>query len=166
MQVLCAAQSSVVHDGWKLGSEPADAAASWDAWGKGRPDASAVGWNQQHPGCRPAFGRPALPRRVRLELEFERPSDRLRRTRLVGIVEVADVRLPLDDGTRLPEPGAFVLVGSEWMELVSVDGDSASVKRAARGTVARTHARGELVHWGAPLSREVVVSTAREIWNP
>lgn len=166
MQVLLAAQSSVVHDGWKPGHEPGDAATSWDAWDKGRPDASAVGWNQKHPACVPLRGRPALPRRVRLELEFERPSDRLRRTRTVDVVDVGDARIAVDDGARLPEPGAFVRIEAEWMQIVSVDGNSAAVKRGARGTTPRTHAKDALVHWGLPLSREVVVTTFREDWNP
>jgi prepilin-type N-terminal cleavage/methylation domain-containing protein len=166
MQVLCAAQTSVVHEQWRLGSEPADATASWDAWGKERPDAAAVGWNQKHPGIVLARGRPALPRRVRLELEFERAQDRLRRTRLTEIIEPTDVRLAVDDGLRLPEPGAFVRIDAEWMQLGPVDGESAAVTRGARGTTPRTHAAGALVHWGAPLTRELVVLTAREDWNP
>jgi prepilin-type N-terminal cleavage/methylation domain-containing protein len=166
MQVLCAAQTSIVHDGWKPGLEPSDAALSWDAWGRERPDASALAWNQQHPGIHPPRGRPALPRRVRLELEFERDSDRLRRTRLVELVDQAETRLPLDDGERMPEPGAFVLVEAEWMQLVSVDGNSAAVVRGERGTTPRTHGKGALVHWGAPLARELVVTTCREDWNP
>jgi prepilin-type N-terminal cleavage/methylation domain-containing protein len=166
MQVLCAAQTSIVHERWQLGNEPADAAAAWDAWGKDRPDASALAWNQKHPGIVVARGRPALPRRVRLELEFERESDRTRRTRLVDVVDQADSRIALDDGSRLPEPGAFVLIDAEWLELSAVDGDAAAVKRGARGTTPRTHARGALVHWGAPLARELVVTTCREDWNP
>jgi prepilin-type N-terminal cleavage/methylation domain-containing protein len=166
MQVLLAAQTSVVHEQWRLGSEPADATAAWDAWGRERPDAAAVGWNQQHPGIVLARGRPALPRRVRLELEFERAQDRTRRTRLADLVEPTDVRLRVDDGLRLPEPGAFVLVEAEWMQLVSVDGDSAAVTRGARGTTPRTHTPGALIHWGAALTRELVVLTAREDWNP
>jgi hypothetical protein len=166
MQVLCAAQTSVVNQGWRIGSEPAEAAAAWDAWGRERPDASAVAWNQKHSGWTPARGRPALPRRVRLELEFERASDRTRRTRLVEAADQADSRLVLDDGSRMPQPGAFVLIDAEWMELTSVDGDAAAVTRGARGTTPRTHAIGALVHWGAPLAREVVVTTCREDWNP
>jgi len=166
MQVLCAAQTSIVHERWRAGLEPADAAAAWDAWGKDRPDASAMPWNQKHPGTVAAQGRPALPRRVRLELEFEREQDRARRTRLVQVLDQADGRMALDDGSRLPEPGAFVKIEAEWMQLSSVDGDSAAVVRGARGTTPRTHARGALVHWGAPLAREVVVTTCREEWNP
>jgi len=166
MQVLCAAQTSIVHERWQIGHEPADATAAWDAWCKERPDASSVAWNQQHPGIVAAQGRPALPRRVRLELEFEREIDRLHRTRLVDVVDQDDVRLRLDDGSRLPEPGAFVRIDAEWLELSAVDGNSAGVRRGARGTTPRTHARGALVHWGAALAREVVVATCRENWNP
>jgi len=38
--------------------------------------------------------------------------------------------------------------------------------RGVRGTTPRTHAKGALVHWGAPLARELVVTTCREDWNP
>lgn len=166
MQVLCAAQTSVVNERWHIGHEPADAAAAWDAWGRERPDATQVPWNEKHPGCTPVRGRPALPRRVRLELEVERPIDRLRRTRLAQLADIADGRLVLDDGARMPEPGSFVLVDAEWMELGAVDGETAAVKRGARGTAPRSHAPGALVHWGSALTREVVVTTCREDWNP
>jgi len=166
MQVFLAAQTSVVHERWHAGLEPGDAAASWDAWAKDRPDPSFLSWNQKHPGVRPAHGRPALPRRVRLELEIERESDRTRRTRLVAVADQADGRLALDDGSRMPEPGAYVRIGAEWMLVSSLDGDSAAVVRGQRGTTPRTHARGTLVHWGAPLTRELSVTTCREDWNP
>ncbi len=166
MQVLCAAQTSVVHDGWTLGREPSDATASWDAWAKERPDAHVHPWNEKHPGIVPGRDRPALPRRVRVELEFERPVDRLRRTHLVELAELADSRLVVDDAARLPEPGSFVLVDAEWMQLTGVDGNVAVVKRGARGTTPLTHAKDALVHWGTPLSREVLVNTCREDWKP
>ena len=166
MQLLFAAQTSVVHDGWKIGRESSDAATAWDAWGRDRPDAHVHPWNEKHPGIVPGRERPALPRRARLELEFERPQDRLRRTRLVEIAELGDSRLVVDDGARLPEPGAFVLIDAEWMQVTSVDGNAAVVKRGARGTTPLTHAKEALVHWGAPLSREVVVNTCREDWKP
>ena len=166
MQVLLAAQNSVVHERWQPGLEPGDAAASWDAWDKGRPDPSFLAWNQKHPGVHPTHGRPALPRRVRLELEIERESDRTRRTRLVALADQADGRIALDDGSRMPEPGAFVRIDAEWLLVSSVDGDSAAVVRGQRGTTPRTHTRGTLVHWGAPLTRELSVTTSREDWNP
>lgn len=166
MQVLFAAQTSVVHDGWKQGLEPSDAAAAWDAWGRDRPDAHVHPWNEKHPGIVPGRERPALPRRARLELEFERPQDRLRRTHLVEIAELGDARIAVDDGARLPEPGAFVLIDAEWMQIASVDGNAAVVKRGARGTTPLTHAKESMVHWGAPLAREVLVNTCREDWKP
>jgi hypothetical protein len=107
-----------------------------------------------------------LPRRVRLELEVERETDRTRRTRLTAIADQADGRLVVDDGARMPEPGAFVRIDAEWMLVSSVDGDSAMVVRGQRGTTPRTHAPGALVHWGAPLTRELSVTTCREDWNP
>lgn len=163
-QVLCAAQTSIVKDGWEIGTEPRDAAASWDAQGRQRPDKDAHPWNEAHAACAVHRGRVVLPRRVRIELEFERPVDRDRRTRLLEPIELGDTRLAVDDGLRLPEPGTFVLIDSEWMKLLSVDGDRANVQRAQRGSAAVSHAAGAMIHHGSSLVREVVVLTSREDW--
>ncbi|MBL8861300.1 MAG: prepilin-type N-terminal cleavage/methylation domain-containing protein [Planctomycetes bacterium] len=167
MQVLCAAQTSVVNDGWRTGAGGLSAAApSWDAHGLGRPDRDAHAWNEPHPGQPAAKGRALLPRRVRIELEFERPVDRLRRTRLREPADNQDAFLVVDDGRRLPtEPGAHVLVGAEWMRVTSIDGGRVSVQRAQRGTSAAPHPTGSMVHWGTSLVREVPIATYRDDWN-
>jgi hypothetical protein len=166
MQVLCAGQTSIVNDGWRIGSTLDAAATSWDARGAGRPDADEHPWNQAHPGFPAWRSRAILPRRVRIELEFERPADRARRTRLLGPIDNQEAVLVVDDPRRLPdEPGAHVRIGAEWMRVRSIDGARVGVQRAQRGSAAAPHEAGALVHWGLGLAREVVVATYREDWN-
>jgi len=160
-----ATQTSLIHERWNLGAEPGDVAASWDAWSRGRPDPAAHYWNEPSPDVPPARGRPALPRRVRLELELEHAGDLKRRTRLAAALETKGSSLRVLDGRRLPEPGAHVLVDSEWMELLSVSGEVVSVRRGARGTNPAAHAAGALVHHGRSAVREVPIGTFREDWN-
>lgn len=166
MGVLCAGQTSVVNDGWRTGSTLDSVATSWDAHGLGRPDRDVHVWNEPHVGQPKARGRALIPRRVRIELEFERPADRIRRTRLAAHCDNQEGVITVDDGRKLPtEVGAFVLVGAEWMRVTSVDGGRVAVQRAQRGTSAGLHKPGDLVHWGTPLVREVVVATYREDWD-
>jgi len=164
--VLFATQTSIVNDGWKTGPDLDCAATSWDAWSRGRPDAQMHPWNEPGSGMPAVRGRPLLPRRVRFELEIERESDRVRRTSLAEPIELGDAGLVVDDGERIPrEEGAFVLLGTEWMRVLSVDGRSVSVKRGERGTKAVEHPRGTMVHYGLRFVREVNVATYREDWN-
>jgi hypothetical protein len=164
--ITFAGQTSIVTDGWHLGGELDSVATSWDAHGRNRPDRETHTWNEAHPGMPPARGRALLPRRVRIELEFERPIDRLRRTRLVDPIDNQDGSFRVDDSRRIPtEVGAYVLVDAEWMRLTSNDSGRVTVQRAQRGTSAATHAKGALVHWGMSLSREVPIATYREDWD-
>lgn len=166
LDVLCATQTSVVHDGWKLSSEPAGATASWDAWSRARPDASIHFWNEAHPGAVVAKSRPILPRRVRIELELERPVDRLRRTRTLETIDNQEIVLRIDDERRVPvEPGALVLVDAEWMKITSIDARKIVVERGQRGTTAVPHEKDALVHWGMRMVTEATVATYREDWN-
>ena len=166
LEVLCASQTSVVHDGWDATSGPDGVAASWDAWSRGRPDPDLHPWNQPAPGLARAAERPLLPRRVRVVLEVERPADRVRRTALSEPLLLGESSLRVDDPERVPrEPGAHVLVDAEWLEVTGVRGNDVSVLRARRGTQATAHAPGAMVHHGAQLSREVPVATYREDWD-
>ncbi len=166
MGILCAGQTTVLHDGWKLGSMLDSAATSWDAHGLNRPERDVHPWNEPHPGSPKSDGRALLPRRVRVELEFERPADRIRRTRLAQVLDNQESVILVDDGRRLPtETGAYVLIDAEWMRITSIDGGRATVQRAQRGTSAALHASGALVHWGLALVREVPVATYREDWD-
>jgi hypothetical protein len=116
---------------------------SWDAWSKDRPDASMHPWNERQLGVPVAKQRPSLPRRARVELEIERPIDRIRRTRTLDAIDNQTVVLRVDDGRSVPlEPDAHVLIDAEWMKVVSVDGGRVVVERAQRGTTAVRHDKG------------------------
>jgi prepilin-type N-terminal cleavage/methylation domain-containing protein len=164
--MLFATQTSNVHDGWKAGPELDGAATSWDAWAKRRPDKDAHPWNEPGAGMPRVKDRPLLPRRVRVELELERSSDRTRRTRTTSSIETGDTSVQVDDGDKIPrEEGSFVLVDAEWMLVRSVDGRNVTVARGQRGTKTAMHAPGVLVHYGLKIVREVPVATYREDWN-
>jgi prepilin-type N-terminal cleavage/methylation domain-containing protein len=49
---------------WRIGADLEDAATSWDAWSKGRPDAVRHFWNQATKGMPAPGKRAALPRRA------------------------------------------------------------------------------------------------------
>jgi hypothetical protein len=163
-----ASQTSVLSGGWELGPELREVSAAWDAWDRGRADREHF-WNEPAGGAPSPRGRPVLPRRVWLELELEHPRDLKRRTRLAEPLELEQATLRVVDGRRLPEPGRHVLVGGEWMELLGVSDEVASVRRGSRGTTPTTHAQGALVHHGGTgaglVVREVPVSTFREDWD-
>ena len=69
------------------------------------------------------------------------------------------------NGERLPEPGAFILIDAEWMQVVSKAGNNVSVRRAQRGTSAVIHKVGGMVHYGETVVFEVPISVARDEWN-
>ena len=105
-----------------------------------------------------------MPRRVRGELELERPDDLRYRTNLTVDLEPGETRLPVRDGRRLPSSGSFIRIGDEWMEILDVSGDAATVRRARRGTIERAHGKGSVVHHGKRLIRELPLSGRREEW--
>ena len=161
-----ATQTSILDDGWKAGGDLRDVALSWDAWGRGRPPQEVHGFNEPAAGMPSPGARALLPRRVRFELEFERPSQRKRRPRLAGYLETESVSLVVTDGERLPEEvGAYVKVEGEWMEITSLSRNRAGVRRGARGTRATAHPAGALVHWGQTFVREVPIGAHQEDWN-
>lgn len=164
-QPLLATQTSIVHDGWFIGNELADAATSWDAWALERPDTTRHAWNAPGAGMPRVGDHPLLPRRIRLELEFERAVDRRRRTRTLGVVELTDSAFELDDERLMPEPGTHIKLDGEWMRVKTVRGNQLTVERAVRGTRAMIHEAGTMVHWGLTLVREVPVDLYREDWN-
>jgi prepilin-type N-terminal cleavage/methylation domain-containing protein len=161
-----ASQTSILHGGWELGNELPDCAASWDAWGKARPDPELTPFNLPAAGMPQAKDVPLLPRRVRIELELERERDLKRRTRLARLLEPGDSALALDDITRVPrERGRHVRVDAEWMEVLSASGNTLSVRRGARGTRPTLHKSGALVHHGETVVREVPLSIQQEDWG-
>jgi hypothetical protein len=161
-----ASQTTSLYDGWSLGAALESAWPSWDAWLRKRANFERHTWNEFGAGMVLPAERPLLPRRLRLELEIEREKDLKRRTRLSALLEPAESRLALDDSTRVPsERGRHVLVDAEWMEILSVSGSGASVRRGARGTTPAMHKRGSLVHWGETLVRELPLSIQQEDWG-
>lgn len=160
-----ASQMTLLDGDWKVGAEPTQAAGSWDAWGRGRPDRELHEWNEPAAGAPPARERPVLPRRVRIELELEREVDRERRARTLQEIAAADTSFEVTSGERLPEPGSFLRVGAEWMELGSRIGNRVSVRRGQRGTAAMIHPANSMVHHGETVVFEVPVSTYQDDWN-
>lgn len=165
LQPLMATQTSIVHDGWKPGIEAAQAATSWDAWGSDRPDETVHAWNQASRLMPNVKDRGLLPRRFRIELEFERALDRQRRPRTAQRVELTDVSFDVTDGERLPKPGGFLKIEGEWMKVVRITGDRVNVKRGMRGTQTMVHDPDLIVHWGLQLVREIPVALYREDWD-
>lgn len=164
--VQFATQTSILWDGWSIGDRLRDTTTSWDAWNRGRPDAGVHVWNEPGAGMPRVGDTPLLPRRIRLELEFERERDRRRRTRLLEFVDKESRRFEVLNGDGLPRrDGQHILVGSEWMRIVRVDGDQVVVRRGARGTQVRQHAAGSLVHFGSPIVVEVPVALYSDDWS-
>ena len=164
-EVACATPSTVLRGGWELGSGFEQAPRSWDAWGRGRPDSDAHGWNERGEGVPQAGVRPVLPRRARIVLELERSEDRKRRTELDRTVDERETSLRVRDPSRLPEAGGFLLLDEEWMEVHSVSGRTVSVSRGVRGTRARQHGVGAMVHYGERFERAVPLAAARGGWG-
>jgi hypothetical protein len=164
-EVWYAAQTSIVHDGWTLGDDLSDCAASWDAFGRGRPDLELSFLNAPAAGMPAADELPLLPRRLRVTLEIERPSELRRRTRLADDVDGELTRLLVADEERLPERGAMILVDEEWMQVGVTGRGSVTVVRAQRGTRAAPHPAGVLIHHGTAMVREIPVPVMREDWD-
>lgn len=162
---VLATQTTLLGDGWEVGSELRDAARSWDAWGLDRPDADEHAWNEPGAGMPDPDELATLPRRVRVEVEIERAVDGRRRTRLRADLDEANVLMVVDDGERMPASGAHVLVDEEWMLVRTVIGGQVTVERGARGTRALQHAAGASVRFGTTFVTEVPVAAYREDWN-
>jgi prepilin-type N-terminal cleavage/methylation domain-containing protein len=160
-----ATQTTILHDGWVLGDDLENCASSWDAWNKARPDAEVSVFNRVPAGMPQAKDVPLLPRRVRVEIELERPRDLRFRTRLRTAANVGDATIDVRDGNKLPPVGTMILIDEEWMKIQSVNGERASVERGRRGTRAAAHAAETLLHHGWHLAREIPVDMTREDWD-
>ena len=160
-----ATQTSIVHDSWEAGDELKDVSRSWDAWARGRPDRELTDWNRPHAGVPATEGSPRLPRRIRLELEIERPAELRRRPHLEQSIEKDEVRIALDDDRRMPNEGMYLLVDEEWMRVTAVKGAHVVVRRGARSTRPAPHASGAQVHFGRRQVRDVAVALYREDWD-
>jgi len=166
-----ATQTSIIWDGWNLGTGLKHSCASWDAWRRSSddplcPDWQAHPWNIAGAGMPALSGSPLLPRRVRVELEFERPADLRRRPTLLEPLEKQTASFEVSDGSGLPyQKGRHILIGGEWMEVQNLRGDRVSVKRAARGSAAMPHDVGARVHFGETVIVEVPVALHSDDWN-
>lgn len=166
IDVLSAAQTSLVKDGWKRGENQADSSPSWDAWRRERPDAELHDWNKEHRGMPVVGDVPAFPRRVRFEFEFERERDRRFRARTGEVIGVSDSSFKVDLPERVPRGAdTWILIDQEWMLVRSVHGDIVTVQRGERGSAAVAHAEDALIHYGIRMIREVPIPVHREDWN-
>lgn len=165
-----ATQTTLLHDaagnrGWELGDELEHCASSWDAWKRARPNAEVTFLNQPAAGMPTAKDVPLLPRRVRIQLELERPRDLRFRTRIATAVGVEDATILVKDARRIPAENAMLLVDDEWLRVLSVNGDRLTVERGRRGTRPAAHAAETLVHHGWRVVREIPIDMTREDWD-
>ncbi|MEZ6005020.1 MAG: prepilin-type N-terminal cleavage/methylation domain-containing protein [Planctomycetota bacterium] len=143
-----------------IGSEAGQARRAWDGLGAHRVNREVAPMNLDIADLGARHSRPRLPERVRLELEIETAADRDTRPRLAVALDREAGELEVTRGERLPEPGAFLRIDGEWLQLQSVDGDRAAVLRGQRGTLAALHERGARVHFGAHGERLVRIDVA------
>lgn len=161
-----ATQTTSLNDGWHFGDQLTDACYSWDAWRKQRPNAQLHFWNEPGAGMPRAKGRAILPRRVKLELEFERPKQAQRRTRLSEFMALGANTMLVDDEKRLPTTAeSFVKIDGEWLKLGQPSGRNVSVQRGMRGTRPANHERGARIHFGESYTREVPIRLSQEDWD-
>ena len=151
--------------GWTVGSGLGQAAAGWDAWQTGRTDELVHEWNELPRGLPAPGEHPALPRRVRFEVEFERAVDRRRRTRTAETLDTTITSFDVLNGERIPAVGRFVKIGPEWMQVTGRSGDRIRVKRGLRGTERVAHEAGLMVHWGVPVVTDVRVDQFNDDWS-
>lgn len=159
-----AAETSLIRNAWRIGDDLSDCSNAWDAWGRGRPSLEISDWNTPSASVPRNSEALYLPRRVRVTLELERPQDLKRRPRVVGTIDPQDLEIPVTHPERIPVEDSFILVGEEWMEVLSRGSDRINVKRAQRGTRALVFEGGELVHFGRRLVRDVPIQQGRGEW--
>ncbi len=161
-----ATQTTLLKDGWKAGTELSNSCFSWDAWRKERPNKLVHAWNEAGAGMPKAKNRALLPRRVKLELEFERPKEASRRTRLTEFLALGATTMRVEDEQRLPKTAeSFVKIDGEWLKLGAVSGRTVSIQRAMRGTRAANHDIGARIHFGETYRREVPIRLSQEDWD-
>ncbi|MEM8712254.1 MAG: hypothetical protein AAGG01_14990 [Planctomycetota bacterium] len=152
---------------WSTGSGSIqDAATSWDAWRRGRPNVNVSTWNEPAPGMPRAGLKPLLPRRIRLELELQRTSDRQRAPELVDILDETTTAFEVSNGQRAKALiGRHAMVGGEWMKITGVSGDRVTVQRATRLTAARSHPSGTKLLVGAPAVIDLPIVMYEDDWR-
>jgi len=171
MQPLMATQTTRLtpgedgSSGWGIERNAAGAATSWDAWRLARPDPDLTVWNEPAVGMPRAGSRPLLPRRIRVELEIQRPGDFDRAPRLLDSVEESAEFFTVTNGAALrPAVGGHVLVAGEWMQLKRVVGDRAVVRRATRGTARRRLPMESKVLFGQSIDMDLPIALHEDNW--
>lgn len=165
LEVLCAAQTTRLDQGWNRGHGLEQAPPAWDARGGARLSAEADPENALHPALPGAVsGEVFLPRRIRIELELEREDEHRRRTYNTAPIGPAATQFQVARPGRLPPAGSLVLLGEEWMRLESLEGNLVRVSRAQRGTRAVRHGAGTPVQFGGRAVREFEIPWAKERW--
>lgn len=164
-EVLFASQTSSLLNGWRPGTTLASVSTAWDARDGERPNLERTSLNRMAPGSPSFDDRPILPRRVRVLIELESTDDAERRPRLTRQVEPDDTLLTITDSKRLPEEGAFVLLGEEWVRVRNTSGRDLTVTRGERGTRPLTQKVGTPLHFGHTIQRDFVIPQHREDWG-
>jgi prepilin-type N-terminal cleavage/methylation domain-containing protein len=165
MQILCAAQTTRLDQGWNAGVALEQAPPAWDARGGARLSAEADPENALHPALPGVGGGEVfLPRRLQIEFELEREDEHRRRTHNLAPIEPGATEFQVARPGRLPPPGSFLLLGEEWMRLEGLEGNRARVSRAQRGTRAVRHPVQTPIQFGARVSREFDIPWATERW--
>ncbi len=170
LNVLAAAETSVIHEKWSPGVAMEEAAIAWDGRALGRPQLERHPFNERHRFLPAAGASPSaevlLPRRLRIELELEREADTRSRPALRAPADPESEFLVVTRPERLPsEAGAMVLVGEEWMQITSLREQRAFVKRGLRGTRIAGHRAGTPIQFGRPFSREIVLPLSGGGWG-
>ena len=167
MRPLLATQTTRLGEGaWKGDHGLAAPATSWDAWRLARPDVEITDWNLPGAGMPRAGVRPLLPRRVRIELEIQRPQDRARAPRLLDTVDEASTTFEVTSGATIARKiGGHVLIEGEWMRVSHVNGDRITVRRGTRGTGRRTLSAGAAVLFGESIILDVPIALHEDDWR-
>lgn len=165
-ELLCAGRGTRLDAGWKVGPDPRDAVRAWDATGARRLDPTLHTFNRAYSALPAYRGEPLLPRRVRLVLEVEAPSDTDRRATLSVPLAPDETEMVVAEPRHLPAPGTLALLGEEWIRVVRVSGSRVRVERALRGTGSLGHRIGTPVQVGRRFEREVTIPLFREDWRP
>jgi prepilin-type N-terminal cleavage/methylation domain-containing protein len=165
LEVLCAAQTTRLEEGWQVGSNLESASPSWDARGGARLAGTDLRENELHPALPGVpVSEPLLPRRVRLAIELEREEEHRRRTYNLAAVEPAAEAFAVARPERLPAVGEYFLMGEEWLLLRGVEGNEVRVQRAQRGSRATLHGQRTPLQFGEVVVREFEIPWAKERW--
>lgn len=131
------------------------------------PDAAGFGgeeWNSLDDPTDDTF-----PRRLRVIIVVEELGRNAKTGLLDEAVSVDDATIPLADTRFLPGTEAqerYVKIDGEWIRFEGVDGNTLTgCSRGRRGTIAKGHKVGAIVHHGRTLVREFALATFRDTYS-